>query len=73
MFDAAYTFIFSVLGAYTFYRYYQSQNEKYEQFTWIHIKWGSFCLTLILMVINGAHRVLSEVNMPRHFRNESVM
>lgn len=62
MFDAAYTFVYSVLSVYIFYRYHRHANEDYKDLTWVHIKWGLFFLALVLMVIHNAHRVSSEVN-----------
>lgn len=61
MFDAAYTFVYSVFGFYIFYRYHRHHSEDFEDLTWVHFKWGLFFFALILMVIHTSHRVSSEV------------
>lgn len=61
MFDAIFTFVYSVLGFYIFYRYHQHYSVEYEGLTWAHFKWSLFFFILFLMVIHTSHRVLSEV------------
>lgn len=58
----AFTFGISVMTYYTFYRYIVQQNEHYRDFAWEHAQFQIYYLTLILIIIYNANRVMNEVN-----------
>lgn len=63
----AYTFIFSVISLYTFYRYFVQHNEFFKDLSWLHFQWQFFYLISMLMIIYTANLVTNEVKFIEFF------
>lgn len=61
IFNAACTFLFSVLTFYTFYRYNAQPNEFLTQLTFMHSVWQFMFLTSTIAVIYNSELVTSAV------------
>lgn len=62
MFNVGFTFIFSVLCLYTFYRYYFEQNDTLKQLSYVHLDWQIFYLFYTFMLINAGSKIASNVS-----------